>query len=164
MPGERVFDDYESGETYRTHGRTVTDADIRMFIGATDATHPNHVNREYAANHPVFEDVVAPGVLTLGLADAFCAETISRPAAYGMNYGHDNVRYLQPVYVGDTIAGEITVADTESRDDTWGLLGLDVALTNQDDETVLVEDHKMLIAKSAAAVETSAESPENEGL
>lgn len=159
MTGERVFDDYETGETYRTRGRTVTDSDIRMWIGATDATHPNHVNREYARDHPVFDDVVVPGVLTLGLADAACAETVSRPAAYGMNYGHDDVRYLNPVYVGDTIAGEVTVAETESRDDTWGLLHLDVELANQDGEAVLVEDHLMLIAKSAAAVEGDAGAP-----
>lgn len=157
MDGERVFGDYEIGECYRTRGRTVTDSDIRMFIGATDATHPNHVNSEYARNHPVFDDVVAPGVLTLGLADAFCAETISRPAAYGMNYGHDNVRYLAPVYVGDTISGEVTVSDAEEKNETWGLLDLGVELTNQDDETVLVEDHKMLIAKSVAAIEESDE-------
>lgn len=153
MTEEKIFDDYESGETHQTQGRTVTDSDIRMWIGATDATHPNHVNSEYAQSHPAFDDVVVPGVLTLALADAFCAKTISRPAAYGMNYGHDNVRYLAPVYVGDTISGEVTVAETESKDDTWGLLHLDVKLTNQNDETVLVENHKMLIAKSAAAVE-----------
>jgi len=148
----KVFDEYDIGETYQATGRTVTHSDIRMWIGATDATHPNHVNAEYAASHPVFEDIVAPGVYTLSLADAFCAETISRPAAYGLNYGHDNVRYLAPVYVGDTISGHVTIADADDKDDTWGLLTLDVELTNQDETTVLVEDHLMLIAKSAAAV------------
>lgn len=160
MSGERVFDDYEIGEVHTTRGRTVTHSDIRMWIGATDATHPNHVNAEYADDHPVFDDIVAPGVYTLGLADAFCAETISRPATYGMNYGHDDVRYLAPVYVGDTISGEVTVADTESKNDTWGLLSLDVDLTNQDGESVLVEEHLMLIAKSAAAVEEANEDSE----
>ena len=153
MASERVFDDYEIGESHTAIGRTVTHSDIRMWIGATDATHPNHVNSEYTADHPVFDDIVAPGVYTLSLADAFCAETISRPATYGMNYGHDDVRYLKPVYVGDTISGEVTVTDTEQKNDTWGLLTLDVDLTNQDDESVLVEDHLMLIATSASAVE-----------
>jgi acyl dehydratase len=155
MPGEKVFADYHVGESYTTVGRTVTHSDIRMWIGATDATHPNHVNSEYTADHPVFDDIVAPGVYTLSLADAFCAKTISRPATYGMNYGHDNVRYLAPVYVGDTISGEVTVAETEEKDDTWGLLTLDVDLSKQDAESVLVEDHHMLIARSAAAVEAS---------
>lgn len=152
---DRVFDDYEIGETHHARGRTVTHSDIRMWIGATDATHPNHVNKEYASNHPVFDDIVAPGVYTLSLADAFCAETISRPATYGMNYGHDNVRYLEPVYVGDTIEGKVSVADTESKGETWGLLHLDVELINQENTTVLVEDHLMLIGKSAAAVEST---------
>lgn len=154
MDAKNVFGDYEIGQSHQSSGRTVTHSDIRMWIGATDATHPNHVDRNYAANHPVFDDIVAPGVYTLSLADAFCAETISRPAAYGMNYGHDNVRYLEPVYVGDTITGTVTVANLENKDDTWGLLTLDVELSNQNDETVLVEDHLMLISKSTTIQES----------
>lgn len=155
MVGKRVFDEYEIGESHTTVGRTVTHSDIRMWIGATDATHPNHVNSEYTADHPVFDEIVAPGVYTLSIADAFCAKTISRPAIYGMNYGHNNVRYLEPVYVGDTISGAVTVTDTERKNGTWGMLTLDVDLTNQDDESVLVEDHLMLIARSAAAVNST---------
>lgn len=157
MLAKRIFDDYEIGESHTTVGRTVTHSDIRMWIGATDATHPNHVNSEYIADHPVFNDIVAPGVYTLSIADALCAKTISRPAIYGMNYGHDNVRYLEPVYVGDTISGAVTVTDSERKNDTWGMLTLDVDLTNQDDESVLVEDHLMLIARSAAAVNNTNE-------
>lgn len=157
MAQKKVFTDYDVGETYHARGRTVTHSDIRMFIGATDATHPNHVNSEYAENHPIFDGIVVPGVLTLGLADAFCAQKISRPAAYGMNYGHDNIRYLEPVYVNDTISGNIEIAETANYDDTWGLLTLDVEMVNQDNDIVLVENHEMLIARSTAAVEESVE-------
>lgn len=153
MTEGKLFEDYEEGEVYHSRGRTVTNSDIRMWIGATDATHPNHVNEEYAKDHPLFDGMVAPGVLTLSIADGFCAEHIAEPAAYGMNYGHDNVRYLAPVYVGDTISGDVEITGTSDHSDEWGLVELDVELTNQDGETVMVEDHSILVAKSASAVE-----------
>jgi acyl dehydratase len=74
---------------------------------------------------------------------------VSRDAAYGLNYGHDDVRYLNPVYIGDTISGVIEVDDREVRNKTWGLLTLDVLLVNQDSQEVLVENHKMLISRVA---------------
>lgn len=144
----KTFEDYAIGETYETRGRTITHADIRMWIGATDGSHPNHVDAEYVEDHPIFEDIVAPGLLTLSLADAYCAQEVSRDAAFGMNYGHDRVRYLGPVYVGDTISGTIEIADKEDRDDVWGLLTLEVTLHNQNGEDVLYEEHGMLIAKT----------------
>jgi len=149
MLGTKLFADYQVGETYQANGRTVTHSDIRMWIGATDGSHPNHVNREYCRDHPVIDDIVAPGLLTLSLADAFCAQEVSKDAAYGLNYGHDDVRYLNPVYIGDTISGVIEVDDREVRNKTWGLLTLDVLLVNQDSQEVLVENHKMLISRVA---------------
>lgn len=143
-----VFSDYNEDERYDTRGRTVTNADIRMWIGATDGTHPNHVDREHCKEHPIFEDIVVPGLLTLSLADAFCAQEISQDAAFALNYGHDDVRYSEPVYVGDTITGEITIATKEEFDDTWGLLELDVILRSQDDVEVLTERHLMLVSRS----------------
>jgi acyl dehydratase len=51
------------------------------------------------------------------------------------------------VYVGDTISGTIEIVDTQTKTDVWGLLSMDVTLSNQDDETVLFEKHKMLISR-----------------
>lgn len=149
MSGTKLYSDYELGKVYETRGRTVTNADIRMWIGATDGTHPNHVDAQHCADHPIFDDIVVPGLLTLSLADAFCAQEVSKDAAFAMNYGHENVRYLDPVYVGDTVSGTIELADREIQNDTWGLVTLDVTLENQDGDAVLVEDHLMSIARRA---------------
>lgn len=146
----KVFSDYDVGETYSYRGRTVTHSDIRMWIGATDGTHPNHVNSEYCKEHPVFDDIVAPGLLTLSLADAFAAGEIAEDAAFGLNYGHELVRYLEPVYVGDTISGGLEIVDKEVLDDTWGILTLDIELMNQHDDSVLTEKQKLLISRAEA--------------
>jgi len=146
----RTFADYDVGETYGTSGRTVTDADIRLFNGATDGSHPNHVDREYAAGHPLVDDVVAQGVLTLGILDGFVVDEISAEAAFPLNYGYDRVRFLEPVYVGDTVTATIEIADTERTDETWGVLDLDVTVHNQDGDVVLAARNKILVVTEDA--------------
>lgn len=144
----KVFSDFDVGEEYSYTGRTVTHADIRMWIGATDGTHPNHVNREYCEDHPVFDDIVAPGLLTLSIADGFAAREVAMQAAYALNYGHESVRYLEPVYVGDTISGELELVAKDELNSTWGIVTLDVEMSNQNDEVVLTERQQLLIARS----------------
>lgn len=141
----RTYEDYDVGETYGTGGRTVTDADIRLFNGATDGSHPNHVDREYAAGHPLIDDVVAQGVLTLGILDGFVVDEVSSDAAFALNYGYDRVRFLEPVYVGDTVTASIEIADKERTDETWGVLDLDVAVENQHGDVVLAAHNKILV-------------------
>lgn len=145
----KTFEDFSVGDAFESDGRTVTEADIRLFIGATGATHPNHVDREFATSHPVLDldDVVAQGVLTLSVADGFVSEALGEgETLLAANYGYDRVRFLDPVYPGDTVGATIEVADREERDDDWGRLTLDVTVTNQDGDAVLVAENVQLVA------------------
>lgn len=142
----RTFEDYDVGEQFESDGRTVTEADLRLFEGATGSTHPAHVDHEYAADHPLIDGVVAHGTLTLAVTDGFLSETVTQPAALALNYGHEEIRYLEPVYPGDTVTATIEIVETTRRSEAWGLLELDVALTNQADTTVLTERQTVIVA------------------
>lgn len=151
----KTFEDFPLGETFESDGRTVTEADIRLFIGATGATHPNHVDREFATHHPVLDldDVVAHGVLTLSVADGFVSETLGAgETLLATNYGYDRVRFLNPVYPGDTVTATIEVVDRAERDDDWGRLTLDVTVTKQTGDAVLVAENVQLVATADFAV------------
>ena len=52
MPEYKYYEDYEIGEKQVTSSRTMTEADIRLFIGCSDNTHPVHVDEEYCKRHP----------------------------------------------------------------------------------------------------------------
>lgn len=146
MDDRRTFEAFEVGEQYETDGRTVTDSDVRMFVGASGSTDPIHVDREYAAAHPLVDDVVLQGTLLLGIADGFLVEMVAGDAALSMNYGHDEVRYLKSVSPGETVHAKIEITDTERRSDDWGLVTARVELVNQDDETTVIDIHRLLIA------------------
>lgn len=146
--GDKTFSEFEIGDTFRSEGRTVTEADIRMFIGATGATHPLHVDHEYAADHPLVDGVAAHGVLSLSIADGFLADFVTRVAALGLVYGHETIRYLSPVYPGDTLTVSAEIVDKTEKSDEWGVLSADVDVSDQDDELVITEVQKFLVARA----------------
>jgi 3-hydroxybutyryl-CoA dehydratase len=147
VPEELYFEDFPVGEMYRSRGRTITDADIRLFLGATGADHPNHTDAEYCKRHPIFERPVALGVQVLSVVDGFIAEAITRRSAPALNYGHDRIRYLKPVYPGDTIHAEITILAREAKNNEWGLLTVEALAKNQMGKLVLVNVNKLLIQR-----------------
>ncbi|WP_255152069.1 MaoC family dehydratase [Halorarius halobius] len=149
MTARRTFAEFEEDESYVTEGRTVTDSDVRMFVGATGSTDPIHVDREYADAHPLVDDVVLQGTLLLGIADGFLVDAVASDAALAMNLGHRNVRYLAPVSPGDTVHGEVAVTGLRERNEEWGVVECRVELVDADDETVVVDDHDLLVATAA---------------
>jgi acyl dehydratase len=126
MSTESTFDDFEVGQRFETGGRTATEADIRMFVGATGSTDRIHVDHDYAADHPLVDDVVCHGTLALAITDGLLADEIAQDAALAMNYGHDGVRYLGPVYPGDTLTATAEVTETREKEAGWGVVVTDV--------------------------------------
>lgn len=153
--GSLHFEDYAVGQRFVSGGRTVTDADNRLYLGATGTAHPNHTDAEHCRRHPILDDVCAPGVLVLGIVDAFIAETVTQQMASSMNYGHDKVRYLRPVYMGDTVHAEIEVVECAARDADWGLVKLEARAVNQHGVAVLFDAHTIVVQRRGAALAAS---------
>ncbi len=68
------------------------------------------------------------------------------------NYGLGNLRFTQPVYVGDTIQVRLTCKTKTRKEDRegqipQGVVEWDVEITNQRGETVAVETVLTLVAR-----------------
>lgn len=147
MPDFKYFEDYQVGEVQITSGRTMTEADIRLFIGCSDNTHPVHVDAEYCKKFPAIGRPIVQGVLTLGVADAFMAKEVSPTKVSSVHYGHEKVRYIRPVYPGDTIHCRFEVTDKQIKNDEFGVVTWDVLVINQKDEPVLFHVDKQYIGR-----------------
>lgn len=147
MPEYKYFEDFQVGEEQTSAGRTMTDADIRLFIGCSDNTHPVHVDAEYCAKFPAIGKPIIQGVLTLGVADAFMAKEVSPTKVPSVHYGHDKVRYIKPVYPGDTIHCEFRVTGKAEKNDEFGVVTWDVTVKNQRGEAVLFHVDKQYIGR-----------------
>jgi acyl dehydratase len=151
LTGKLYFEDLVPGTEYFSRGRTITGADIRLFIGATGDDHPHHTDAEYCKRHPVFDRPCAQGVLVLSVSDAFFASEIGLRLAFSLNYGHDRIRYLKPVYDGDTVRSQMRLMECRSRDEVWGSVTVRCHVLNQMDEIVLINHQVVLVGRRPTA-------------
>ena len=129
----KFFDDFVVGEELVTHGRTLTEADVVNFAGVTGDINPLHMDAEYAKRSR-FKQRVPHGqlvfVLALGLAERVIAPLfLDSIIAF---YGVDRLRFIKPVFIGDTISLRRRVSALEPRADNTGLLTFDDSVLNQD--------------------------------
>lgn len=147
---ERWFEEYEIGESRTTVGRTITEADIVLHAGQTGDFFPHHLDAEWMATQPAGQRI-AHGTLILSVAVGMTAGDINPRS---MSYGYDTIRFIKPVFIGDTIT--VTAAITEKSDhkrtpETHGYVHEQVKVTNQRAETVLVLTHLYLVDKRGPA-------------
>jgi len=140
-----VFEDFQKGQKLLSRGRTVTEADIRLFIGATGSDHPIHTDEEHGRRHPLLKEACVQGLLSLSVLDGFLVDSLTRRMPVVLNYGHDKVRYLAPVYCKDTIRAELEIADCEYRNSDYGTVAIDCVLKNQKNEAVLFDRHLLIV-------------------
>jgi acyl dehydratase len=143
---DKYFEDYEVGETFeRRDVRTITDAEVTNFAGVSGDFHPLHMSDEFAAKTP-YGERVAHGDLVFVLAEGLVGET----NLHSVSYGHDNLRFVEPVYLGDTLSFHREVIETADYDEQWGRVVYRYTIRNQTDEVVLVDDHITLVEKRPA--------------
>ncbi len=138
------FEDYQVGATRETPGRTITEADIVIHAGQTGDFYPHHMDAEWCKTQP-FKKRIAHGTLIFSVAISQTAGDVN-PEAF--SYGYDRLRFIKPVFIGDTIHTRVTIK--EKRDDpkrpTHGLVIEAVEVLNQRGETALACEH-LLLAK-----------------
>jgi acyl dehydratase len=147
---EEFYEDYRIGSARETTGRTMTEADIVLHAGQTGDFFPHHMDAEWCATQP-FERRVAHGTLVMSMAVGMTAGDINPRA---MSYGYDRVRFVRPVFIGDTlkVRAEITSKyDHKKRPAELGMVEETVTVTNQETQVVLVLIHVYVVEKRGDA-------------
>jgi acyl dehydratase len=141
----QYFEDYVAGSSRTSTGRTVTEADVVLHAGQTGDFYPHHVDAEWCKTQP-FGQRMAHGTLIFSLAVGQTAGEIN-PEAF--SYGYDRLRFIRPVFLGDTLTSRCTVK--EKRDDPkrpqYGVVVELVEATNQRGETVLACEHLLMVRR-----------------
>ncbi|MDQ0189580.1 MaoC family dehydratase N-terminal domain-containing protein [Alicyclobacillus cycloheptanicus] len=139
----KYFDEYEAGESWSSHGRTITEAHIVNFAGLSGDWFPLHTDAEYA-ERTVFQQRIAHGMLVLSVATGLM---VLHPDVVIAFYGMDNVRFVKPTFIGDTIHLEMTVADLLDKHNGTGVVASSLKVVKQTNEPVVVAGVKMLLKK-----------------
>ena len=137
-PFRKYFEDLQIGESLLTHRRTVTEADIINFANVSGDYFYAHVD-EIGARDSIFGKLVAHGYFLISAAAGLFVSPAPGPVL--ANYGLENLRFIEPVGIGDTIQVRLTVKSKTAKDSQpserpTGVVEWDVNITNQRGKTV----------------------------
>jgi 3-hydroxybutyryl-CoA dehydratase len=93
-----------------TFAKTITEADIVLFAGASGDNNAMHTNEEFAKGTH-FEGRIAHGMLTASVISAAIANKLPGP---GTVYLGQTLKFLAPVRPGETVYATVTVRETVS--------------------------------------------------
>lgn len=145
----RYYEDYEIGEQRLTTGRTITETDFVVHAGHTGDFFPHHMDAEFMRKSE-FGQRIAHGTMVFSIGIGLTASVIN-PAAF--SYGYDRLRFVRPVFIGDTIHSRVTIyakEDDPKRVDA-GRVVERTEVINQKGEVVLAADHIHIVQRRPKA-------------
>ena len=144
-----TYDDLHVGMSFRSPGRTITDADLVAFAGLTGDYSELHTSEVYAKSSQ-FGRRVAHGMLGLayahGLMWARTGELRETAVAF---LGISDWKFVGPIFVGDTIFVDyriVELRDSRSKP-TQAIATFDVEVVNQEGQVVQRGRKALLVSK-----------------
>jgi acyl dehydratase len=141
---ERYFKEIEAGDTWTLADvRTITETDIVNFAGISGDVNPIHLSTDFSRKNSQFDGRVAHGNLVFSITSAY---------AHGINlrsfsYGYDDLRFVNPVFIGDTLTINVEVVEATEYNDEYGRVVEKYDVENQDGQTVLAVKHISLVER-----------------
>ena len=123
-----------------TFSKTISESDVYLFAGITGDFSPNHINRQYMERSS-YGRLMAHGALLVGFMSTVSTMAIAETREADeipVSVGYDRIRFLQPVFLGDTVTVNYKIIEIEhSRKRSYA----DIELINQNLELVAVAKH-----------------------
>ena len=131
------YEDFEVGDRIRSIRRTISEGESMLFNSLVMDHHPYVSDREFAEQQGVFGKRLVAGAMVfsygLGLVATNCLNSFS--------YGYDRLRFIKPVFIGDTI---YTIRENLSKtvhSETMGKLRVSYSVFKGAGEQVLYAEH-----------------------
>ena len=143
------FEDIPLNHTFRSTGRTITEADIVNFAGLSADYNPLHVDAHYAAGTPL-QGRVAHGLLVLSSATGLTTRLpiYARIGTSVRGLKTVNCSWPKPTRIGDTLYAELVYTDArDAADSPLGEATLWRNARNQDGDLVLESEWKVLMLR-----------------
>jgi acyl dehydratase len=144
----RMSDFYVAIGDTTTFSKTVGEYDVYGFAGISGDFAPNHVDKAYMEKSS-YGRLIAHGALLVGYMSAASTKMAERSRAdatvTGVSLGYDRMRFLAPLFFGDTITVTYTIT---SIDREKLRAAADIRITNQDGALIAVATHLLKWVKN----------------
>lgn len=102
----RFFNELSLGD-FDEYRKTVTETDVVLFAGLTGDNNPMHIDEEFASQTR-FGGRIIHGMLTASFLSSVIGMKMPGP---GCIYMGQNLKFLKPVHIGDTVTARATVIE-----------------------------------------------------
>ena len=145
-PFRLYLEELRLGDCVVTGAKTVTLEDIEHFAHFTGDTFYAHMDEAAARANPFFGGRVAHGYYIVSIAAGLFVDPSPGPVL--ANYGVDNLRFLTPVFPGDSLKVTLTCKHKNPRiNEDYGEVRWDAVVTNQADKVVAQYDVLTMVQK-----------------
>jgi acyl dehydratase len=131
------FEDFAIGDRIRSIRRTISEGESMLFNSLVMDHHPYVSDERFAVEEGQFGRRLVAGAfvfsLGLGLAATNCLNSFS--------YGYDRLRFIKPVFIGDTIYTIRENLSKEVHDLKMGKLRVSYSVFKGEGEQVLYAEH-----------------------
>jgi acyl dehydratase len=131
------YEDFEVGQRARSIRRTISEGESMLFNALVLDMHPYVADDIFAKEEGVFGRRLVAGALVfslgLGLMAHNCVHTFS--------YGYDKLRFIKPVFIGDTIYTIRTHLEKRPKYPTMGMVRVSYEVFKNEGELVLYCEH-----------------------
>jgi 3-hydroxybutyryl-CoA dehydratase len=110
--------------------KTLSESDIYQFAGLTGDFNPAHVNQAYAEKS-YFKQRIAHGLLSASFISTVIGMQLPGTGAI---YVEQEVKFLAPVYIGDTVTARVEVSEIDMNKNRVRLI---TRCFNQHDQMVV---------------------------
>lgn len=156
-----TYADLHIGMSFRSPGRTITDADLVAFAGLTGDYSELHTSDVYAKASQ-FGRRVAHGMLGLAYAHGLMWPRTGELRETAIAFlGISDWRFVGPIFVGDTIFVEYRIAelrDSKSKP-SQAIATFDVEIVNQDGTVVQRGRKALLVSKEPLTAIAASSAP-----
>ncbi len=129
------WNDLNVGDTYRTVGRTITEADLVNFITCTGMLEVLFTDIEYLKEHSSIQGRVVPAALLFAFSEGLLIQSTLQHT--GLAFLNMEINVEKPSFVGDTIHVECEVVEIKPTSKGRGLVRTANNIVNQRGETAI---------------------------
>ena len=132
-----MYEEFEVGKKDRSISRTISEGEAMLFNSLVMDLHPYVADERFAREKGIFGKRLVSGaqVFSYGLG------LMAHNNIHTFSYGYDRLRFIKPVFIGDTIYTIRTQLEKRPKYGQMGLVRVSYEVFKEEGELVLYAEH-----------------------
>ena len=140
-----TWEQLSPGQKFRTLNRTVTEADLMMFVGVTGMVEVIFTDATFGAERGAIQGRFVPAALTYSLIEGLLCQSMIQGT--GLALLELKKQVLKPVRIGDTVHAEVEVTSVRpTSKGNRGIVASKIDIKNQHGEVVISYEATRMLA------------------